>query len=114
MKTQLDEALDFPQNKKVTVELLNKKEVWEHLFWTLQTQAPDDLVKMSFYNYVLTHPSIKKHNKKFEDSNQLSFPNANFKPNKSLKNFKDDTQEISFSTIFEIFPEFLQSKINKV
>lgn len=113
MKAQLDAVMDFPQNEKITIELLDSKEIWVHLFWTLQTDVPNDSVKMSFYNYVLTHPTIKKHNKKFGDSNELSFPNSNFKPKKSLKNFKDDTQEISFSTIFEMFPAFLEDKFNR-
>lgn len=113
MKAQLDAVMDFPQNEKITIELLDSKEIWVHLFWTLQTDVPNDSVKMSFYNYVLTHPTIKKHNRKFGDSNELSFPNSNFKPKKSLKNFKDDTQEISFSTIFEMFPAFLEDKFNR-
>ena len=113
MKPQLDAVMDFPQNKKITIELLDSKEIWVQMFWTLQTDGPNDVVKMSFYNYVLTHPTIKKHNKKFGDSNDLKFPNSNFIPKKSLKNFKDDTQEISFSTIFEMFPAFLENKFNR-
>ena len=114
MKAQLDAVMYFPQNEKITIELLDSKEILVHLFLTLQTEVPNDSVKMSFYNYVLTHPTIKKHNRKFGDSNELSFPNSNFKPKKSLKNFKDDTQEISFSTIFEMFPSFLENKINRL
>ena len=113
MKPQLDAVMDFPQNEKITIELLDSKEIWVHMFWTLQTDVPNDVVKMSFYNYVLTHPTIKNHNKKFGDSNDLLFPNSNFTPKKSLKNFKDNTQEISFSTIFEMFPAFLENKFNR-
>ena len=42
MKPQLDAVMDFPQNKKITIELLDSKEIWVHMFWTLQTDEPND------------------------------------------------------------------------
>ena len=57
MKPQLDAVMDFPQNEKITIELLDSKEIWVLLFWTLQTDVPNDVVKMSFYNYCLLYTS---------------------------------------------------------
>ena len=99
-------------DEKITLELLHNKGIWEHMFWTLQTELPPDIVKQSFYNYVLSDSTIKKHNSRFENnSNELSFPNAKIKPKRTLKNSKVDSTKISFSTIYELFPGFLEKKI---
>ena len=99
-------------DEKITLELLHNKGIWEHMFWTLQTELPPDIVRQSFYNYVLSDSTIKKHNSRFENnSNELSFPNAEIKPKRTLKNSKVDSTKISFSTIYELFPGFLEKKI---
>ena len=71
-------------NLPITLELLEELEVWEYIFWVVAMRQVNDDIKNKFYLYVLERDIIK------------------------LYNSKAKTEEITFNTIIEFFPDFLE------